>query len=289
MRNCVKPRKGSSGYQLFGAAFVALVSGRYGPTSAYRLARGIMKKLSLLNILGASAAVGAGIYGAHALTAWLRYGHTRRASAKDADTLLDRYMPEYDVVERHSIEIDAPAGVVLGAACDFDLEGSRLARMIFRSRELLLKARPATDPLPQGLLAKTKALGWGQLAEVFDREIVMGAATQPWEANPVFRPLPPEEFCAFREPGFVKIAWTLRADPVSATKSIFRTETRVVACDPSAKARFRKYWAFLSPGIILIRVAMLRSLKREAERQVHGVPLEPASRGRQSVSRSASR
>ena len=68
-------------------------------------------------------------------------------------------------------------------------------------------------------------------------------------------------------PSYVKIAWTLRADPIGERESHFRTETRVVATDPSARARFRRYWAFLSPGIILIRWMSLAPLKAEAERR----------------------
>jgi hypothetical protein len=83
-----------------------------------------------------------------------------------------------------------------------------------------------------------------------------------------FRALPSSEFAAFSEPGFVKIAWTLRADPVDDDASIFRTETRAVATDATARARFRRYWAFASPGIALIRRLSLRPLKRDAERRV---------------------
>jgi hypothetical protein len=49
--------------------------------------------------------------------------------------------------------------------------------------------------------------------------------------------------------------------------SIFRTETRAVATDPVARLRFRRYWSFLSPGIILIRRAMLAPVRAEAERR----------------------
>ena len=48
---------------------------------------------------------------------------------------------------------------------------------------------------------------------------------------------------------------------------MFRTETRAVATDQRARARFRKYWAFASPGIVLIRWLSLRPVKREAERR----------------------
>jgi hypothetical protein len=108
------------------------------------------------------------------------------------------------------------------------------------------------------------------LAEEPGREIVMGAVTQPWLADVVFRALPPEEFAAFHDPNYVKIVWTLRADSVGPTESVFRTETRAVATDPVARAKFRRYWSFLSPGIILIRWALLAPLKADAERRAGG-------------------
>jgi hypothetical protein len=95
----------------------------------------------------------------------------------------------------------------------------------------------------------------------------MGAVTKPWEANVVFRSLPPNEFATFNEPGYVKIAWTLRADANSPTNSVFRTETRAVPTDAMARRKFRRYWSLLSPGIIAIRWMMLRPLKAEAERR----------------------
>jgi hypothetical protein len=52
------------------------------------------------------------------------------------------------------------------------------------------------DEQPQGLLALTKAIGWGVLAEDPGKTIVMGAVTQPWEPNPVFRPVAPDAFAA---------------------------------------------------------------------------------------------
>ena len=65
----------------------------------------------------------------------------------------------------------------------------------------------------------------------------------------------------------MKIVWTLRADPVNTAQSIFRTETRAVATDPEARRKFRRYWSFLSPGIIVIRWMTLGPLKADAERR----------------------
>jgi hypothetical protein len=85
--------------------------------------------------------------------------------------------------------------------------------------------------------------------------------------------LPPERFAAFAEPEYVKIAWTLRADPVADGSSIFRTETRAIATDSAARARFRRYWAFASPGIAVIRLLSLQPLRREAERRARTASL----------------
>ena len=82
-----------------------------------------------------------------------------------------------------------------------------------------------------------------------------------------FRPLPPEEFAAFRGPGYVKIVWTLAAEPAGPGESLFVTRIRVAATDPQSRTKFRRYWAPISAGIILIRYAGLPLVKKEAERQ----------------------
>ena len=43
------------------------------------------------------------------------------------------------------------------------------------------------------------------------------------------------------------------------------TETRAVATDPTARAAFRRYWAFFSPGIVLIRLIAIRLVKARAQ------------------------
>jgi hypothetical protein len=210
--------------------------------------------------------VAVGTYAAYVATTWLRYGHPESGAAEGRDQLLDGLMPDYEVIERHEITVGAPASVTFAAAREMDLLDSPIVRAIIRARELALGAREENRPQPRGILAQTKAMGWGVLAET-PNEIVMGAVTRPWEAKVVFRPLPPDRFIAFSEPDFVKIAWTLRADPVDRDHSIFRTETRVVCTDAAARAQFRRYWAIFSPGIKLIRWVSLAPLKREAEKR----------------------
>jgi hypothetical protein len=185
-------------------------------------------------------------------------------------------MPVFDVVERHRIAVRAPAATTLAVARDMELASLPIVRAIFKGRELILRAKPDRRQRPAGLIAEVLSLGWVILAEVPEREIVVGAVTRPWEPDVTFRSVPPEAFAAFDEPGYVKIAWTLRADPTNPRCSVFRTETRAVATDSFARARFRWYWSFLSPGIMLIRQLSLRPVKNRAEsiadtRAVHAV------------------
>ena len=228
-----------------------------------------LKRPAALAANGAAAAIACGVagYAAYAAAAWLRYGRPRKAATAESDDLLDRFMPRYDIVECHHIQVAAPADVTFAAAMDMDLEDSAVVRAIFKAREMLLGADvPAIRT--HGLVATTKALGWRVLEERPGRELVMGAVTQPWKANVEFRGLPPEEFAAFDRPGFVKIIRTLRADPVDAAHSMARTETRAVATDRVSRRRFRWYWARFSAGIVLIRALSMRLVKADAERRV---------------------
>jgi hypothetical protein len=223
--------------------------------------------------LAIAAGLGALSYGALAAWSWTRYGKARPGKAEESDPLLDRFMPAYDIVERHHMRINAPAEVTLAAASDMDLQRSAPVRLIFRTRELFMGSRKTGQALPQGLLAQARTLGWGVLADVPGREIVMGAVTQPWNADVVFRSLPPDAFASFAEAEHVKIVWSLRADPLGPSESIFRTETRAVGTDAIARARFRRYWALVWPGVGLIRRLMLAPLKADAEARTLRIPL----------------
>jgi hypothetical protein len=206
----------------------------------------------------AGAGLAAATYATYIGVTWRRYGHPSTPIPSEEDRLLDRFIPAYEVVERHRIQVSAPAEVTMA---------SPFVRAIFKGRELVLGAAPDARPRPRGLLALTQSLGWGVLAELPGREVVVGAVTRPWEANVTFRAIPADDFAAFCEPDYVKIVWTLRADPIGPSESIYLTETRVMTTDAASRAKFRRYWAVFSPGIWMIRWLSLGPLKREAERR----------------------
>lgn len=226
-------------------------------------------------ILAGGAALATAAYATYAGMTWLRYGTGKHLiPGEESDSLLDIYIPTYDVVERHQLNVAAPADLTLAAACKLDSD-SPVMRALFTIRELALTCSTAKErreedrlkesSLPQELAARMKAIGWVVLAEIPGHEVVFGAVTQPWVARPVFQSVRPEEFAEFNQPGYVKIAWTLRTDPVSAAECIARTETRATTTDATARAKFRRYWSLVLPGIVLIRRILLRAIRQKAE------------------------
>ena len=224
-------------------------------------------------LLGA-AGLAALSYAGYASAAWARYG--RRPLRQPADPILDRFLPDFEVVERHELRVRAPADVTFVAARDLDLNRSAIVRAIFAGRSLLMGASSSQDGSPAPLTAKALALGWGILAEVPGRKIVFGAVAKPWNADVVFESVPADEFAAFDRPGYAKIVWTLEAEPVGPDRSIARTETRVATTDRVSRERFRRYWAAVSPGVRLIRRQMLRVLRSGAERMWHAGVVHPS-------------
>lgn len=217
-------------------------------------------------VLAGGAALAAATYGLYAGVAWLRYGHAALPhDPGEEDDVLDRFMPLYDVVERHHIEVAAPADVTFETARNLNGLAVPIARALFKVRDVVMRASPPEIELPHHLVDAMQAIGWRVLAELRDRELMIGAVTKPWEAVPVFRGVSPLEFVSFAEPGYVKIVLALRADPVSEHASIFRTETRAVATDNASRVRFRRYWALVSPGVALIRRGLLVPVKAAAE------------------------
>ncbi len=178
---------------------------------------------------------------------------------------IDRFIYRPDVRERHETIVRAPAELVFEVAEHFNLESIPLVRAIFHLRARLLGARYVR--MKKGLVEETTRMGWGRLAYTPNREIVMGAVTQPWIGEVKFRSVPPDRFASFDEPDLVKIVWTLEAEPLGPALTRFSTETRVLATDDGARAKFKVYWKKFGIGILMIRWLVVPAVRREAERQ----------------------
>lgn len=207
-------------------------------------------------------------WAAYAVICWSRYGRAGPAERHVEDPL-NTFISDPEIDERHETRVRAPAALTMKTLRELDVNRSPFVWLIFNLRTLPTRLRGGSVRWEyRGFVDQMLAIGWGVLADVPDRLFIAGAVTQPWEGEVQFRPVPPGEFAALDEPGYVKIVWTLEADELpSGRESIARLRTRVKTTDPCSRRRFRRYWAIFSPGIIIIRYEMLRLARREINRR----------------------
>src|SRR3954464_3867870 len=93
--------------------------------------------------VAAAAGLAAASYAAYVATAWYRYGKAARRRGSDQDVLLDRFMPAYDVVERHHVRVGAPAAITFQTAREIDLDQSIIVRTMFKAREWIMRSHAA--------------------------------------------------------------------------------------------------------------------------------------------------
>ena len=98
-------------------------------------------------------------------------------------------------------------------------------------------------------------------------ELVFGLAGRFWRLDGGLERLAgPEDFRAFAKEGCVKTAWNLRVVEAGPRGSRLITETRVLCLGAGARRKFRLYWALIGPFSGAIRMALLRGVKRRAEK-----------------------
>jgi hypothetical protein len=191
-------------------------------------------------------------------------------------SVLDPFLPRFDIRERHETMVRAPAGLVIEVARGFDMQSIPLIHAIFWLRAKVLRARPTAEGPPAILDTDAlRAMGWGVLSEIPGRLLVAGAVCQPWQADVVFTPIPPGGFASCWDPDRVKIAWTLEAEALSENRTRLATETRAVATDAAARRKFRRYWKLFGIGILAIRWLLLPAVRRESERRWGEVQRSP--------------
>jgi hypothetical protein len=184
---------------------------------------------------------------------------------------LDTFLPEFEFNEIHRVRVNASPERVFAAIRELTVaELSPLIFAMFALRDLPARlagrageAAPAQRPFIENMYAD----GFIPLAEVPDREIVFGLIGQFWKPIPVPGPeiAGPQEFLAYADPDFGKVAANLLVTP-DAGGVVCSTETRVHVPGRSARRRFAFYWLLIRLGSGWIRLLWLRAIKRRAER-----------------------
>ena len=161
--------------------------------------------------------------------------------------LLSELLPDYDVRERHTIELEAPPERVFDAVRATTLGEMPVVRALFRLRGL-----PAS---PDRRLLELE--GFAPVAEDPGRELVVGAVGKPWTPTGGLRR--DVDVRTFADEGYARMALNVHYDGRTLS-----TETRVHCTDERSRARFRRYWLVIRPFSGLIRRAWLRAIARRA-------------------------
>jgi hypothetical protein len=190
------------------------------------------------------------------------------------EMLLDKYLPVYDFNEAHAVTIHASPEKAFAALKEMKAnELSPLAYLLFSIRGLpaklmgksFIEEKWSDKPFLEQLYADG---GFIPLEETPCREVVFGLVGQFWEPTGGKSPqiALPQEFLAFGEPDYAKVAANLAVTDLGNETVRCTTETRIYAADPTTKKKFSFYWRLISMGSGFIRVLWLNAIKRRAER-----------------------
>ena len=168
--------------------------------------------------------------------------------------MIDEFLPVYDVVERHHVDVNARVEQVYAAASSFDLSDSVLIRWLFRLRGLPQSCLKFGGLLNEGFIV---------LGEVRPNELLLGLVGRFWRISGGLQRVDSHGFREFDTEGYAKAAWNFSLSGLSHHMTRLGTETRVY-CSASTRS-FRLYWALIGPFSSLIRSEALRIIKRKAE------------------------
>jgi hypothetical protein len=179
--------------------------------------------------------------------------------------LIDRFLPDYDVVEHHAVDVDAPVDEAYRAVKELDLARSPVVLALLFARGLPHLFTGAVKPNRRLGLDEIVASGFVVLAEEQDRELVLGIVGKFWQLSSGVHRIEPDEFMGFDSPGFAKAVWNFLVCEREDGGSTVVTETRVASTDADARRKFGWYWRLIGPFSALIRRVVLGQIKREAE------------------------
>ena len=182
-------------------------------------------------------------------------------AAAGSGTRLDEILPRFDVSKTHRLPVAAPAGRTFEALERYDLRESGFTRLLLALRGYGRLARRPEHPT--GLAASLATAGFVPLGGRTGRELVFGLVGKFWTPRGGIRALSPEEFLAFAEEGYAKVAWNVSVE-AAESGSLLTTETRVLCFGRGARWRFAVYWRTIERFSGAIRMAMLRGIRGRA-------------------------
>lgn len=169
--------------------------------------------------------------------------------------LIDEFLPDFDVIEKHETKVCAKASDVFLATNLADFGESWIIRTLFFMRGL---------PTREITLRRLSEGAFEILGEKLNDELLLGLIGQPWRPTGGLKKFDAADFKGFEETGFAKMAWNFAVKETEG-QALLSTETRIKCLDPNSRRKFGLYWTFIGPFSGLIRKEMLAAIKRRAE------------------------
>ncbi|WP_146153692.1 hypothetical protein [Adhaeribacter arboris] len=166
---------------------------------------------------------------------------------------MDKYLPDYDFNEVHTIIIKQPVEKVYPLLKSQDFSSEKIIKALFKIRGL-----PVSNFTLSGLVEQ---MNFTWLAEQENKELLIAY----WgNVKPEFI-VNAETFRQDKSTYNRKIIWNFLLESLTNTSCRVTTETRIKHYTAKAKIIFSIYWFFIRPFSGLIRILMLQNLKRRAE------------------------
>jgi hypothetical protein len=176
---------------------------------------------------------------------------------------IDEFLPNHDFSARYEIRINAPASVVYECLLRSDFSELWLVRVLMTLRT---GKRLPRNRVLSNFRQRLQGTGFVMLAEVPSDELVIGVAGQFWRPDGGrCLDLTSDDFAGFSRSGYAKVAWNVKLRAESPESTILSTETRINCLGSAAFWKFRLYWTLVGPFSGLMRKAILKQVKTEAE------------------------
>jgi hypothetical protein len=188
--------------------------------------------------------------------------------------LIDEYMPCGDATEVQEVHVKAGTDITSRAIRETDLRDPMIDAL-FTIRELPDRlARRWRGEAPRGEAEtvtfrdlENSEMGWVLLGEEPGVELLVGAVGRFWQRDYGWHPVTPEQFTAFDDPGFAKLAVSFQVRADGPEQSILRYEARTATTDDAAREKFGRYWRIIQPGVTIVMRRALKRIRDEAERR----------------------
>jgi hypothetical protein len=183
-------------------------------------------------------------------------------------TLIGQLMPDFRLRQVDHVAVEASPDRAWEAVEAFDAASIAYIRWLFDLRLIpawisaRVRGRPAPERARLSLRDAGEVAGFFRLEERA-REICVGSIGKFWKADIEYAPDAQHRFQTFAEPGFGKLAWSLRIDPRASGGAWITFDLRVGATDDQAWRTFGRYWALIGQFSHLVRRGLLGALERE--------------------------